>query len=385
MATGNRTIEPAYIAEVVRLRELDGGQSWSEVARAIGPRADGTYSTLQVLQQTYAKHYRKQGLEPPVWGPVPPRAQTLHYGQSSPQRAAVGPQGATVADGPAEPTAGAVAQVVTIRAEARAGWTQSVLVTSDHHFDHIDCDRSLLRHHLTQAAERGAGVLVLGDLFCAMQGKMDRRASKPELRPEYLVPGYMDAIVEDAVNWYAPFAPHLWLLTYGNHETKVTSYQETDILKRFWRELTRQPGGGGVLLGSYAGWLSMDCVMEGRPTQRVRLRYHHGWGGGGPVTLGVIGTNRQAAAADFDVYAQGHIHESWSVARMRETVGPDGGAVVRRVPYICAGTYKNEGTRGIGWHIETGKPPKPLGGYWLHLYWSERQQAILSRTEEVEL
>lgn len=313
---------------------------------------------------------------------------TVYQGEPAPMRVYPAPMEDPEAmpDGAPEvdQSSGNVAHTVTLQAEARDGWRQSILVTSDHHFDHVDCDRALLRYHLDQAIERNAGVLVLGDLFCAMQGKMDRRASKPELRPEYLVPGYMDAIVDDAVSWYAPYASALWLLTYGNHETKVASYSETDILRRFWRELSRQPGGESIRLGSYAGWLSFDCQLDGLPTQRLRLRYHHGWGGGGPVTLGVIGTNRQASSADYDIYAQGHIHESWSVARMRETVDAEGRAAVRRVPHICAGTYKDEGRRGMGWHVETGKPPKPKGGYWLHLYWSSRQQAILARTEEVD-
>jgi len=32
-------------------------------------------------------------------------------------------------------------------------------------------------------------------------------------------------------------------------------------------------------------------------------------------------------------------------------------------------TYKDEYGKGEGgWHIETGKPPKPLGAYWLRMF-----------------
>lgn len=330
--------------------------------------------TTDALQKRVARY--KAALER---GAVAPEQAT-----PAPWQVAPGPDDAPASPDRQPPAGGANVLRRTVKAERAAGWSASILVTSDHHFDHVSCDRDLLRHHLEQAAERDAGVLVIGDLFCAMQGKMDRRASKPELRPEYLVDGYLDAIVEDAADWYAPYAPHLWLLTYGNHETKVASYTETDILKRFHREMTRAPGGADAQLGTYAGWLVLDLTFPDGSVQPIRVRYHHGWGGGGPVTLGAIGTSRQAAASDYDVYIQGHIHERWCLSRVRETV-EDGRLVTRTVPHICAGTYKAEGMKGMGWHVETGKPIKPLGGYWLHLYWSERHGCVLPRAEEVEL
>lgn len=388
------------LARIIELRN-GYGLGFPEIGRQLMMQSSSA-------QQRYSRYYQSQGLEMPVRGnwrsraanatattaPVPPEPDP--WGAAPPAQEM--PGAATI---PREPAA-AVAMVdppgvtpggdpssllhrITIPAERRAGWSYDLLCTADHHFDHVDCERELLRYHLDQARDRGAGVVVVGDLFCAMQGKLDRRASKPELRPEYLVAGYMDAIVDDALAWYGPYAQNLKLLTYGNHETKVTSYQETDILRRFHQGVTRQPGGEGALLGRYAGWLCVDAEFPDGAVQTLRGRYHHGWGGGGPVTLGVIGTNRQAAAADYDFYIQGHIHECWEIVRVRETVGPSGQVEYRSVPHICCGPYKNEGTRGIGWHVETGKPVKPLGGRWLRFYWSERQQAVLVKSEAVDL
>ena len=370
------------LAEVVRLRN-DDRATWSDIGRALRLTNAGA-------QQMYARYYNAMGVEPPVAGKVRHPGTGVVYGapyagqEAPPPRLAV----AGVAesdDAPERAPDAPVAQRITIKAERRAGWSQAVLVTSDHHFDHVHCDRDLLRFHLEQARARKAGVLILGDLFCAMQGRMDRRAGKPDLRPEYLVDAYADAIVDDAIDWYTPYADLIWLISYGNHESAYQKHHETDILKRLHKGLSRVPGAA-PLLGTYAGWLSFDLDFgDDGPGQRLRMRYHHGWGGGGPVTLGTIGTNRQAASADYDIYAQGHIHEQWAVARMRETVDADGHAVARRVPHICAGTYKAEGGGGQGWHVEGGRPLKPLGGYWLHLYWSERQGCVLPKTEEVDL
>lgn len=376
-----RTPESDPVLAQIIQRRNDDGWDWTAIGR------EQRMATASASQM-YARYYQRIGEVPPVVGrsqPVVSPGGPMVIGHADVPNPDAAPQPVAGTPGVSTVATGGVSQRVVIQAERRQGWRQSILVTSDHHFDHVHCDRELLRFHLNQARERSAGVLVLGDLFCAMQGKTDRRAAKPDLRPEYLVDAYADAIVDDAIDWYTPYADLIWLISYGNHESKYQSYHETDILRRLHRGLQRTPGAN-ILLGTYAGWLSFDLDFgDGDAAQRLRLRYHHGWGGGGPVTLGTIGTNRQAAAADYDIYAQGHIHEQWSVTRMRETVGPDGRMVVRRVPHICAGTYKAEGGGGMGWHVETGKPPKPSGGYWLHLYWSERQQCVLPKTEEVEL
>ena len=63
----------------------------------------------------------------------------------------------------------------------------------------------------------------------------------------------------------------------------------------------------------------------------------------------------------------------------------DGRLVSRTIPQICAGPYKDEGRRGMGWHTETGKPLKPQGAVWLHIYYSKRQGGIVARAEGVRL
>jgi hypothetical protein len=46
----------------------------------------------------------------------------------------------------------------------------------------------------------------------------------------------------------------------------------------------------------------------------------------------------------------------------------DGEVQQRSLWYIKSATYKQEYDNGAGgWHIETGKPPKPLGAWWLKL------------------
>ena len=49
-----------------------------------------------------------------------------------------------------------------------AGWEQWALLTSDRHIDSPKSDTRMQRRHLDLAAERGAFVLDMGDLFDAM-------------------------------------------------------------------------------------------------------------------------------------------------------------------------------------------------------------------------
>ena len=62
--------------------------------------------------------------------------------------------------------------------------------------------------HLEQAIKRNAIILDNGDLFCAMEGKGDRRGAK-NLRPENVAGNYLDTLVSDAANRYEKYA-HLW-------------------------------------------------------------------------------------------------------------------------------------------------------------------------------
>ena len=111
--------------------------------------------------------------------------------------------------------------------------TQEFLLISDLHWDNPKCGRELLKSHLEEAKRRKAGVIVNGDFFCLMQGRGDPRRSKDDILPEHNNGRYLDSAVDTAVEWFAPYAEQLLVLGYGNHETSIIQYQETDILLRF--------------------------------------------------------------------------------------------------------------------------------------------------------
>ena len=102
-----------------------------------------------------------------------------------------------------------------------------------------------------------------------------------------------------------------------------------------------------------------------------RSKYHHGHGGGGPVTKGVIQHQRMGAQVDgADVLWMGHVHELYHHINIKETVGNIAPYIVsQRIQHdIRTSTYKDEFTDGaFGWHIERGAYGKPVGGYLMKL------------------
>lgn len=246
---------------------------------------------------------------------------------------------------------------------------QWFLLQSDVHWDNPACDWGMLAKHWKLARERRAPILDNGDFFCAMQGKWDKRSVKSDLRPEHQSANYLDALVSTAADALAPVQDLLTLRGMGNHETGIIKRHETNLTERLVERL-KMRGAPHVALGGYSGYVVIEANIAGRKYP-LKLYYHHGYGGGGPVTRGVIQSNRQAVyLADADLVWTGHTHDTWQVPIARVRLNGDCTAIqhTRQVHFRTPG-YKEEYKDGFGgWHIERGGPPKPIGAAWLRLF-----------------
>jgi hypothetical protein len=249
----------------------------------------------------------------------------------------------------------------------RVGDEQRVLLMSDVHWDNPHCDRDLLKRHLDEAVKHEAPILDAGDWHCAMQGRFDNRSSKNDLRPEHQRGDYLDALVRTSAEWLRPYQHLLTVRGFGNHETGILKRHETHLTERLVERLKTQ-GAEHVVMGGYSGYVVFNVTYSGTCKKAFKMHYHHGAGGGGPVTRGVIQTNRQAVyLADADIVWNGHTHDAWNVPISRVRLNPSCTEVehVRQVHVRTAG-YKQEYGDGYGgWHIERWGPPKPLGAAWL--------------------
>jgi len=240
-------------------------------------------------------------------------------------------------------------------------------ILSDIHWDNPKCDRKLLKKHLDYCLINKIPVFVNGDFFCLMQGRGDKRRNKSDIRPEHNTDKYLDSIIETAVEWFSPYSSILTVIGYGNHETAIIKFQETDILQRFV-DLLNYKNNSSVMTGGYGGWLIIKQHYTETKIVNYKLKYFHGSGGGGIVTKGAINLTRALEIYEgFDIFTMGHIHENMARHDVRDTLqfSPKLGFQIehKQLHLLITGTYKEEYQDGSGgWHVEKNAPVKPIGG-----------------------
>lgn len=249
------------------------------------------------------------------------------------------------------------------------GWEQYILLSSDRHHDSKWTDRDLELEHLEKVKERNAYVIDVGDMFDVMQGKYDPRRSYRDLRPEYTVENYLDEIIVDGAKFYQPYADRFLMIGRGNHEQAILKNNGVDLISNVVHRLNSE-NKTKIQAGFYGGWVRFNFVINETHRLSKNLKYYHGAGGGGPVTRGVIQTNRQAVyLPDADIIVNGHTHDAWYVPIARERITSQGEIYQDLQHHIRTTSYKDEYRDGAdGWHVEAWKPPKPIGAAWIRFY-----------------
>ena len=247
---------------------------------------------------------------------------------------------------------------------------KKVLLISDIHWDNPHCNRELLKKHLDQALAINADILFNGDTFCLMQGAYDPRKSKNDIRPEHNKTNYLDAVVNDAIDWFSPYAHLIKVVGYGNHETNILKRAETDVIDRFVFGLNSK-NNTSVEVGGYGGWIVYQFQRGlNAGMAAYKIKYMHGFGGGGPVTRGVIQFNRMSTFVEgADMVWMGHVHEDHELTYTIESLNNHNKVKLKDILMVRTPTYKEEyqGGKG-GWHVERGSAPKALGGRWLEIH-----------------
>ena len=258
----------------------------------------------------------------------------------------------------------------------KPGNSKWFLLTSDRHHDNAHCSRALEKKHLDEAVERDAHIIDIGDFFCAMQGKWDRRADTTQLRPEYIGGNYLDLLVDEATKFFGPYADRFLQISPGNHETSILKRHETNLTERLVERLNQKSGDHKIHVGGFSGWVRFQLAYQsGKNSRAFNFYYHHGYGGGGPVTRGVIQTNRMATyLPDAHFVYTGHTHDEWLVPIQRARLSQAGKPYQDTQTHIRTPGYKDEFDDGEGgWHIERGGPPKPTGACWLRFYFLNKE------------
>lgn len=250
--------------------------------------------------------------------------------------------------------------------EPQTEYEKWILVSSDRHHDNIHCRQDLEKRHLDEALKRNALIIDIGDLFCAMQGKYDKRSDKSSLRPEHKEGEYLDTLVKTAAQFYAPYAKNIIILGKGNHERGIKKNHETDLTERLAGALIAKSNSHIHVMG-IDGWVRFCFSAYGNERGGKKLWFTHGYGGGGPVTEDIIQSNRQRVYIEnADIMLSGHVHRSWQLDFVRMYCDISG-KIQRKIGwYLKLPTYKDAyGTGGEGFEQDNGHGPRPLGAWWL--------------------
>ncbi len=257
--------------------------------------------------------------------------------------------------------------VITFTEPVGVGKPVRMLLQFDQHWDNPHSDQDLIKKHMQEAVDEGAPIIMGGDTFCAMCGRYDARRSRHGIRPEHDHPNYLDCLVQGFSDFAEFAAPNIAFMGRGNHELSILKHIETDLIERTAERL--RIAGSSVITGGIGGWIIVKIHITKTQYVTVPIYYTHGTGGGGPVTKGVIQTNRRAVyLPDAQVIISGHIHEEWVVTLCRERLSPRGRVYLDEQTHLCSATYKQEyDPVKSSWHSQMGRPPKPIGGTWIEM------------------
>jgi hypothetical protein len=259
--------------------------------------------------------------------------------------------------------------------DSTVNWERWVFLSADRHFDHAHSDWAMQRRHLAECAERHALIVDAGDMLCLMQGKGDRRSKKYELHPKIEArinrdkTQYLNAVLDEAGDFYGPYAHLFGVIGRGNHEQKYTDTHEVDVTDELVNCRLNHEPGARIQAGGYGGWVWFK-FRRGQQRMSRRLYYYHGKGGGGISSKGVTHSTQRQTYITADYVLSGHTHEAYIVEIPRVELNDAGAQVQRTTYHVQTPSYKDSFGDGYdGWENETGKPPKPMGGWWLRFYW----------------
>jgi hypothetical protein len=254
------------------------------------------------------------------------------------------------------------------------------MLASDIHYDSILCDVKLFEKHLKLAEQQGSPVIIAGDLFDAMQGRDDPRRSIEELKAEYKVASYYDAIVLDVSKFLQKFKVPYYIIALGNHETSVLRKINTDLVERLCYDL-RLHGQPAEAMGYWGYIRFMFNYKHGGAAISKTLYFHHGKSTSAPVTKGVIQTNRQSVYIhDADFVLNGHNHSAYlmpvQVEKLNQkTMQP----YTQSVWFIRTPGYKQspgDSMQTWGYGAEKHRTPTPRGCMFLDMTYTHSNDSV---------
>jgi len=267
----------------------------------------------------------------------------------------------------------------------KSGFELDLLMVTDVHRDSKYNNRKLLKKHFDEAKEKDALIFSNGDWFDVMGCYKDPRSQSADVRPEFIHPtrSYLDLIIEESYEFLKPYKKNLLAFGYGNHETAILKYRDTDPLRNLVTILNASPGDD-ILLSQYFGFLFFKFRhINGGHVRRKNIFHHHGYGGSAKRSKGVLNVDLDAQQWPFaDIIFSGHTHQKWCVPELLHTLGKDYEISQKKQYHIKGGSYKDSFSTSMGYEAEKNLTPTPQGGYWIKFkYYSKEIHIEIKEAE----
>lgn len=255
----------------------------------------------------------------------------------------------------------------------------------DDHIGGEDHDAASWRRYMSEAADRGALIWKVGDIVGGISHHDPRYTARTNAHKR---DDFADAVIEDLVRLFTPYADHVAGLGIGNHEWQFIKHYGVNPIIHLVRALNavRSKALEPIAYMDYCGviWSTYRRKGTAGGYHGYQVAYHHGSGGNAPVTEGVIAAKRMVESFDgIDALVIGHVHKNWSLRNERFRVNRQGQIEARPIRLICGGShqtsYKQPGEPGLAWSEMKGFRPSPFGGAFLKIM--VRDKAIEARVE----
>lgn len=252
---------------------------------------------------------------------------------------------------------------------------------------HIGADSTNKKHviaDLEDAKERGARILLGGDVFDGIMSK-DFKRYEPEVIDK-AIRGRNDIInasIDLAADFLKPYADLIDAIGEGNHETAVRRHHNINLIP-FLLERLSTPEHRVQFMG-YKAHIQYIFNTPNRSgtTQSFRIAYFHGAGGAAPVTKGAIPINRLISESDnCNVVWMGHIHSQLVAPELKLRQSPRTGEIEGyEVRGVVTGSYLDSIDNSYG--IEKGHRAQPHGGAMVKFRWEGSNDKHLNFKVEI--
>lgn len=219
----------------------------------------------------------------------------------------------------------------------------SIIWMADAHVDSLDTYRSKIKSLFDSNPD--SKIIVGSDFSDMMQNFGDKRASKGKDR--YNSPNYINMIVDDLVDFFAPYADRIISFNLGNHEMSAIKYHGINIAQWIAAKLNEKTGTN-IQTNDFAGYFNIFFnVSTGEVQKRGKLNYliyySHRPISGGARSKGILSSDIVSGRyPDANMYIHEHIHQTLMHPFSVELVNKAGKRIKENKWFIMMPTMKEE-------------------------------------------